>query len=143
GAQRAGGGVARGKQRDIGGELMARDAVESRLLSHLAELDLHVLVTARLAAGLVDRHEAMHLEAVAGGALDIAQRARVGLEMDAMARGRRDAFPLLFFLVALDVARGADPRGHLRMHADFLGPVGDPEVELPRAREDRLLVTVV
>src|SRR5436190_14789321 len=85
----------------------------------------------------------MDLEAVAGRALHVAQRARVRLEVDAMPRGSRDPFPLVLFAVALHVAAGADARRHFGMHRDLLGPIGDPEVELSRAGEDRLLMARV
>src|SRR5438270_1384851 len=63
--------------------------------------------------------------------------------MNAMPCGRRDALPLFFFLVALHVAAGADTRRHFGVHRDLLGTVGNPEIELSRAREDRLLMTGV
>src|ERR1051325_6408136 len=120
GPQRAGRGIARGEQRHIGGELVARDAVESRLPRHLAEADLDRAMATRLPAGRVHGHEAMDLEPVARRALHVAQRAGIGFEVDAMAGGR-----------------------DLRMHLDLFRPVGDPEIELASAREDRLLVTVM
>src|SRR5436309_7595520 len=63
--------------------------------------------------------------------------------MDAVPRGRGDSLPLLFFAITLHMAGGADTRRYLRMHRDLLWAVGDPEIELSRAREDRLLMTRV
>src|SRR5689334_10288946 len=122
---------------------MARNAVESRLSGHLAEPDFGADVTTRLPARRIDRHEAMDFEAVTGGALHVAQRAGIGLEVDAMSRGGRDPFPFVFLFVSLHVTRRADARRDLRVHRDLFGTIRDPEIELPRAREDRLLMTVM
>src|SRR5262245_9745213 len=122
---------------------MARGAMKSRLLRHLAEPDLDIVVAAGLTACLVDGHEAMHLEAVAGRTLDVPQGTRIGLEMDAVSGRRRDALPLFFFLVAQHVASGADASRHFGMHADLLGPIRDPQIQLARTRENRLLMAVV
>ena len=143
GAERSGRGIARREQRDVGRKLMTRDAVEARLPGHFAEPDFSPDVAARLAASRIDGHKAVDLEAVAGRALHVAQRAGVGLEMDAMPRGCRDPFPFVLFAVALHVAAGAHTRRHFGMHLDLFGTIGDPEVQLARARKDRLLVTVV
>src|SRR5688572_6386169 len=59
-----------------------------------------------------------------------------------MSRRRRDALPHTVRLL-LDVAFGAHLRGHLRVRPDLLRPVEHPEIELPRARGKRLLMTVV
>src|SRR5436190_9642535 len=122
---------------------MTGDAMKARLAGHLAQPDLSADVTARLPARRIDRYEAMHLETVACGALDLTQRAGIGFEMHAVPGGRRDPLPLLVFLVSLDVTSGADPRRDFGMHLNLLGTIGHPEVELPRARENRLLVAVV
>src|SRR5204862_5302116 len=118
-------------------------AMEFRLTRHLAQADLSADVAACLPAGRVHRHEAVHLETVARGALHIAERARIRLEVHAVPRGCCDALPLFLLFVTLDVAAGADASRHLGMHLDFFGTIGDPEVQLPRAREDRLLVTAM
>src|ERR1041384_6665984 len=143
GPQRAGRGVARGEQRHIRGELVARDAVESRLPRHLAEPDLDRAVAARLPAGRVHGHEAMDLEPVTRRALHVAQCTGIRFEVDAMAGRLGDPFPLVFLFVPLHVTTRAHRRRYLRMHLDLFRPVGDPEIELASAREDRLLVTVM
>src|SRR6266545_2968799 len=126
-----------------------------RVMAHAARLPVRIAsrievrefrahgVAARLRARGVHRHEAMHLEAVARRALNVAQRAGIGLEMDAMARRRRDPLPFLFFAIALDVTARANAGRDFRMHRDFLGPISDPEVELARAGENRLLMAGV
>ena len=143
GAERSSGGIARRKQRHLRRERMAGDAMEFRLTRHLAQADLRADVAACLPAGRVHRHEAVHLETVARGALHIAERARIRLEVHAVPRGCCDALPLFLLFVTLDVAAGADASRHLGMHLDFFGAIGDPQVQLPRARENRLLVTAM
>src|ERR1700756_2159001 len=115
---------------------MAGDAVESGLPRHLAKANLHVAVTSRLPACRIHRHEAMDLQAVAGGALDVAQRARIGLEVDAVARGGRDPLPFLFLPIALHVTLRAHSRRDLCVHLYTLRAIGHPEIQLPHARED-------
>src|SRR6059036_940995 len=61
--------------------------------------------------------------------------------MDAVPRGRGDSLPLLFFAITLNMTSGAHARRHLRMHRDLLRSIRDPEVQLSRACEDRLLMT--
>src|SRR6266487_1144411 len=121
GAEGPGRGIPRREQRDLGRELMARDAVKAGLPRHLAEPDFSPDVAARLAAGRIDGHKAMDLEAVAGRALHVAQRAGVRLEVDAMPRRCRDPLPFVLFAVALHVAAGAHARRHLGMHLDPFG----------------------
>src|SRR5262245_33174118 len=122
---------------------MAGHAVEIRLARHLSQAYFSTDVTARLPAGGVHRNEAVHFEPVTGGALHIAERARIRLEVHAVARGNGDALPLFLFFVALHVTAGADLRRHFGMHLDFLGTIGNPEIELSRARENGLLMAVV
>src|SRR5262249_52313008 len=133
----------RRQERHLGGELMAGHTVEIRLARHFPQTYFGTDVTARLPAGRVHRYEAMDLETVAGGALHISERAGIRLEVHAMPGGGGDALPLLLFFVSLYVAAGTDARRHLRMHRDFLGTIGHPEIELPRAGENRLLMAAV
>ena len=60
-----------------------------------------------------------------------------------MARRRGDPLPFLLLTIALDVTGGADPGRDLGVHLNFLRAVGDPQIQLPRAREDRLLMAGV
>ncbi len=135
-------GVERGLLRDRRGEAVARHAVQVVLPRHRAEDDLRLfrLVAARLAARLVDGDEAMDLDPVALDAHEIGKR--VGLQMDAVAGRGHDALPDAV-RVLLDVARAADGVGDRRVRADILGPIQHPEIDLPDAGANRLLVAVV
>src|SRR6266545_2227916 len=139
GAQRPRRRIAGREEGHLGSELVARDAVHATLSRHLAEADLRADVTPGLAARRVHGHEAVDFYAVAGRTLDLTQRARVRLEMHAVARSRRDPAPLVLLFVALHVTRRAHARRHLRVHLDLLGPVGHPQIQLAGAGEDRLL----
>ncbi len=114
-----------------------------RLVAHLVEHDLRVvrLVTPTLAAGRASGLEAVHLHAVARHAFDVLERARIGLEVDAVPRRRPDALPVGG--VPGDVTRLADAILHGRVHADLVRPLQEPEVELPRTGEHRLRVARV
>ena len=143
GNQRPASRVAGRQGRDVGLERVATGAVTRRLSRHLAEDDvgLALLVTTALATRSTDRLEPVHFSTVARDALELPEVGRVGLEVDAMAGGRRDALPAR--AIARDVAGLAHAVRHEGVLADVLGTLGDPDVELPRAREDRLRVTVV
>jgi hypothetical protein len=126
--------------RHFGDELVARNAVQRGLLLHPAEHDIGGgrLVTARLAAGLIDRREPMHFLPVTRDALDFHG---VGFQMRPVPCSRSDPLPNLGF--ACDVAVGTDGVGHRGVFADFFWSFGHPEIELAHARENRLLMTVM
>jgi len=74
GPQGAGCRVAGSQPRHLGGELVTLVAMQRRLLRHLAEADLELLVAARLAAGLLGGDEGVDRNAMAGDALDLGER---------------------------------------------------------------------
>src|SRR4029079_5444286 len=105
------------------------------------DLRITLLVTPALSAGRSCGLEAVDLHAVARHALHVLERARIGLEVDAVSGCRPDALPA-----------GAIP-GHVtrlahwilprRVLTDLVRPLLEPEVQLPRTGEHRLCVAVV
>ena len=130
--------VERGLLGDRGGELVAERAVKLRLVAHSGEPDLGSRVTFRLAARRVGRRELVHGDAMACHALHVAERGRIGLEVNPVAGRRRDALPDTVGLL-LNVALRAHLGGHLRVRPNFFRAVEHPEIHLTRTGSDRLL----
>ena len=133
--------VACRERRDIGSELVAARAVEIRLVAHLAQYDadLVCIVAAALCASGACWLEPMKLFAMARDALQVFQCARVGFEMNTVARRCCDSLPGRGVLS--DVTRLTDLVRNVSVLEDSVGTLGDPHVKLRDARRYGLLMT--
>jgi hypothetical protein len=133
--------VARRERRDIGCELVAAGAVEISLVPHLAQYDadLVCIVAAALSARGACGLESMQLFAMTRDALQVLQCARVGLEMNTVARRCCDPLPgrgvLRHVTFLTDLVR------NVRVLQDSVGTLGDPHIKLRDTRRYGLLMT--
>lgn len=131
------------KSRHLSGKAVTACAVPHSLSAHLCNADVRFLrrVTSGLTAGLLRRLEVMQLPAVTFHALDVLERCRVGLEMNTMPCGGRNACPRRGVL--RHMTRFAARVGNYGVRSDFFRALGYPHIHLPRAGEHRLLVARV
>jgi hypothetical protein len=143
GHQRTARGIASCQGGDFQYKPMATRAMAHGLPSHPAKHDTSFTrrMAIALAAGLAGGFESVHLGAMTCDALQISQCAGVGLQVNTVPRCGGNALP--GSRVTRDVATFTNSVGHFRMQTNCLRAFRDPQVELPRAGEHRLLVAVV